>query len=135
MSPALASHHTRVAGDDRAPELLVVGHAAIVERSRPALCAVPPSMPALGGLESGRRIHLQLDDVLAMQDHERDEELGESDRRGADERGLEAVGSTRWPRRRRTRSRFGVTPPPDAKVAPFRMLQELLGEEPRQIGR
>ena len=33
MSPALASHHTRVAGDDRAPELLVVGHAAIVEPS------------------------------------------------------------------------------------------------------
>ena len=34
MSAALTSHHTRVAGDDRAPELLVVGHAAIVERRR-----------------------------------------------------------------------------------------------------
>jgi hypothetical protein len=49
-------------------------------------------MPALGGLESGRRIHLRLDDVLATHDHERDEDLDESDRRGADERGLEAVG-------------------------------------------
>jgi hypothetical protein len=32
MSPALASHHAGVARDDRAPELLVVGHVAIVER-------------------------------------------------------------------------------------------------------
>jgi hypothetical protein len=51
MSPALASHHARVAGDDRAPELLVVGHAAIVERWGPPCVAL--SMPALGGLERG----------------------------------------------------------------------------------
>ena len=134
MSPALASHHTRVAGDDRAPELLVVGHAAIVERSRPALCAVPPSMPALGGLVSGRRIHLRLDDVLAMQDHERDEDLGESDRRSADERGLGAVGQ-RVGHRVAGRDRVLVRPHLQTPTPPFRMLQELLGEEPRQIGR
>jgi hypothetical protein len=28
-------HHTRVAGDDGAPELFVVGHASIVERCGP----------------------------------------------------------------------------------------------------
>jgi hypothetical protein len=33
MPPALASHDTRVARDDRTPELLVVGHAKIVERA------------------------------------------------------------------------------------------------------
>jgi low temperature requirement protein LtrA len=33
MPAALAPHHACVAGDDRAPELLVVGHAAIVERA------------------------------------------------------------------------------------------------------
>jgi uncharacterized protein YciI len=32
MSSALALHHTGVASHDRAPELLVVGHAPIVER-------------------------------------------------------------------------------------------------------
>src|SRR3954469_5981196 len=32
MTPTLASHHARVTRDDRAPELLVVAHDAIVER-------------------------------------------------------------------------------------------------------
>ena len=85
MSSALTSHHARVAGNDCAPELLVVGHAAIVERwVRPARS---PSMPALGGLESGRRVHLRLDEVLATHDQERDADPDQRDRRGADEPG------------------------------------------------
>jgi hypothetical protein len=31
MPPALASHHARIARDDRSPELLVVGHVVILE--------------------------------------------------------------------------------------------------------
>jgi hypothetical protein len=42
MSPALASHGARVAGDDGAPELLVVGHATIVERRAPPRSSATP---------------------------------------------------------------------------------------------
>ena len=44
-------------------------------------------MPALGGLESGRRVHLRLDEVLATHDQERDADPDQRDRRGADEPG------------------------------------------------
>jgi hypothetical protein len=43
MSPTLASHHARVASDDRAPELLVVRHAG----NRAQLTAFFTSAPIL----------------------------------------------------------------------------------------